>query len=259
MGNPKFRRIKQCIFCGNKANSGEHAWSAWAIGHIAFEGGLIGKIEDIRYYDRAQKNLKVRCVCVKCNTVWMRALEETVRPLITKMMDGRPVVLDIPQQWAIARWGILKAMVFEHMQRKVEAFYTPHDYQLIKSGDVLPHSCAVWLAMSEGGTPLFAGGGSLASTSDVLKLHGHITTVAYQMFVIQVITIRSDQVNYLIPFLDGDGRIWGDTVISIWPALSTALWPKTNAAISSDALPQFHCRFSSNPDCASSLFSTEMG
>ena len=155
---PHFRPIKRCIFCQQKAKSGEHGWSEWAVRDLAFQGGIIGAVDEIPYNDSAQKHLKVRCVCVPCNTIWMKRLEDAIRPTIGRMMFDAVMDLDIHQQWAITQWAIKTSMVFEHINRKTDIFYTAEERSLLRTtGDIPPHTAA-WIARADGDISFFTRG-----------------------------------------------------------------------------------------------------
>src|SRR6476659_2862273 len=84
---PKFRRVPMCIFCGDRrAKSQEHAWSNWAIQRFATDTNRIAdQIEGLPYFDRHQKSVKVRCVCVDCNKGWMKGVEDAVLTVVERM------------------------------------------------------------------------------------------------------------------------------------------------------------------------------
>ena len=127
MGKPHFRAVERCIFCENKADSGEHGWPRWTLTRLGFEGGVYGSVDGIPYADLHQRHVKVRCVCEDCNTGWMKGIEDAVIPTVGAMMLDEPRTLDNPQQWLIAQWVIKTAMVFEHINRTGSIFYADEE------------------------------------------------------------------------------------------------------------------------------------
>lgn len=241
---PHFRPIKRCIFCQQKAKSSEHGWSEWAIRDLAFQGGIIGAVDDIPYHDSAQKHLKVRCVCVPCNTIWMKRLEDAIRPTIGRMMFDAVMELDIHQQWAITQWAIKTSMVFEHINRQTDIFYTDEERSLLRTtGDIPPHTAA-WIARADGDISFFTRGSYGFAGDDIVRVDSHVTTIAYRRFVVQVITARVDQNidGSILVRLDGDHEMWKDTMTKVWPTQNVAVWPQA-MSIAHGALDSFHERF----------------
>jgi len=103
-----------------------------------FHRRIYGTFDDIVYHDPKQKHFRVKCVCENCNEVWMKNLEDTIIPTIGDMMVDKPMSLDIPQQWAIARWALKSAMVFEHINRTTEIFYTDSEREDLRLAGSLP-------------------------------------------------------------------------------------------------------------------------
>src|SRR5947209_1548316 len=151
------RPQKQCIFCNNPANSKEHFWSAWM-------HDLLPQLPDPRHdrktfeyhpseghqvrgpQDRSGgvQTIKLRVVCVSCNTGWMRLLDEAARPFLTPLITGSPVALDFEQMALVARWIALKCMVAEHAERDV--FVTPRsDRAAFRDAGTIPDYFRIYL------------------------------------------------------------------------------------------------------------------
>src|SRR6187401_2373527 len=107
MGLPKFRRTTRCAFCDNKANSKEHAWSDWTLGRLEKPDYVIaGAVDGQTHFDPNQKQLRVKCVCIPCNTGWMGKNEEAVLPVAGCLMRDLSMWLDQPQRETLARWAV---------------------------------------------------------------------------------------------------------------------------------------------------------
>src|SRR4051794_35520485 len=113
MGLPKFRPVRRCIFCSNKPNSREHAWPEWALKRLSVGHKIFGNLDGLAYHDPNQRQVRVRCVCVPCNTGWMKALEDAVIPPVSAMMFGVAVPLDLQLCATLAHWALKTSMVWE--------------------------------------------------------------------------------------------------------------------------------------------------
>src|SRR5579872_2842607 len=104
---------RQCIFCPKPVDSAEHLWSDWILEdlkpvepiHIKF-----GKSLDVQ---QDKPEIRIRCVCHKCNNGWMNDVEGENRPHMLAMMNDKPTVLSPPTQKLLTRWAIMKAMVLD--------------------------------------------------------------------------------------------------------------------------------------------------
>jgi hypothetical protein len=244
--NPKFKLVKRCIFCTNKADSKEHAWSEWALNRLVdipgMRNGIVGFVDGVPYHDPNQRHLRVRCVCKDCNTVWMKSLEDAVIPTIGQMMLDGPISLDIPQQWAITLWALKSAMVFEYIDPNRKVFYSDADRFALRKNQTLPALTAAWIARVDGIDSFYTRGDDVVSIATVAKLNGIITTIAYRRFVVQVINVRIHEHNGGPFVLDGNHARWGDVYVPIWPTKSLAQWPN-RYTIATGALDSFHTRY----------------
>jgi hypothetical protein len=117
-----------CIFGHKGQLSKEHFWSAWmeelfpkeaAPAHHEYFSARTKKtilVGQPRLTTRqgAAITKKLRVVCRDCNHGWMKALEEQARPILTPLIRGEPINLDLDQQRTLAEWITLKAMIAEH-------------------------------------------------------------------------------------------------------------------------------------------------
>lgn len=67
----------------------------------------------------AEANFTVDCVCHKCNTGWMRKLENKCLPFLQRMLVGVPTTLTERQTFLLRRWAIKTALAFECYQGNV--------------------------------------------------------------------------------------------------------------------------------------------
>jgi hypothetical protein len=246
VGNPKFRPVKQCIFCDGPADSREDAWAIWALKRLNFPAGMRGEIDGIKHDDPRQKHLRIRCVCIPCNTGWMKASEEAVIAIVGAMMLDEPVVLDAARQRAIALWAMKLAMVFEHVQREGPIFYTDTERRRLRLTGELPSHSRVWIARLLGDGTFYTRGDHFASTPDQLPINveGSVTTIAFRRFVAQVFTPRILRTEVPLMLVTGHSQ-WQHACLPVRPVgpdPQSITWPPPES-ISASALEDFHFRF----------------
>lgn len=228
MGQPKFKPVKTCIFCPNKADSREHAWSDWLLNRFG-KGNIViaGKIQGMDYYDPNQKQILVRCVCWKCNEGWMQQLEEAVIPIIEPLIFfGKQTRLDVLQQWTITQWAMKTAMVFEYCVRHRDPFYTRQECRALCDPitPTPPSFSYVWIGDHADDLRIYTKGNDMSSRSGE-DFKSYVTTFAFGRLVIQVITIRSDSNTDPYAFIDCNQRLWSDALLRIWPTNDVVSWP----------------------------------
>jgi hypothetical protein len=223
---PKFRPVQNCIFCGGKADSREHGWSDWAIRQFgAPSRGIAGQVDGMPFYDRRQRAVLIRCVCISCNTTWMKALEDSVIPTVGRMAERQATPLSVLQQVDIARWAVVKAMVWEYVTRQHDLFYSADDRGMVKRG-MLPPNTVVWLSGHVGQEKFFAVGSRASSLSpDAVQLDGYFTTFGYKHVVVQVMTVRPYDHPDPYSQIDCNQTLWKDAIITIWPTTEPKVWP----------------------------------
>ena len=131
----KIQFARKCIFCETRnANSREHFYSEWMhdLLPVGPEGKYSGETIDehpkTRAVSKHEKRTKpgelytkkIKVVCHECNNVWMSGIEDAVKPLLTPIIRGDPITLDLKDLELIARWATLKAIVSEHDNRHTE-------------------------------------------------------------------------------------------------------------------------------------------
>lgn len=112
------------MFCGATANlDREHLWPDWlnkyrddATGEqMTVIQSLRG--EEEKAWPIKTLNLRYRGVCENCNSGWMSEIESAAERLIGTMFSGRSIELTPADQLDLARWTVLKAIVFEARRR----------------------------------------------------------------------------------------------------------------------------------------------
>ena len=196
--------MKQCIFCGDKADSNEDLWPQWLI--RALKRTPDEKIpmsvrrhdeKDFRRWTKVSGALRVKLVCCKCNNGWMSDLEGEAKPILTPMMLGEQVTLSASQQHTVARWVTKCAMVFDSVDRG-EQFYDGldrHDFHQRSEPSV--NSTNIWLGKQIGPTGLVGytdhrtlRTGLSRRGSDVGSVKQYINTMVFGHLVMQIASIK---------------------------------------------------------------------
>jgi hypothetical protein len=238
--------IARCIFCPNKADSKEHAWSDWVLQRVIrpTHRGIYGQVGETEFANPTQKAIRVKCTCISCNTGWMKNLEDAALPLIGSMMQGLTIPIDVPQQWIITAWITLKAMVFEQYRPSGAPFYSEHDRYLLRTHLTMPPHTFVWIGRFGGDANLFTEGHDMSGTHGADGFKGYTMTVAHQYFIVQILTVRPPPGDNTAPVVTPNYGPWNDNTIQIWPARRTVEWPpRFNAASSPESLEQFVTRW----------------
>lgn len=56
------------------------------------------------------KSLRVKCVCVECNTGWMKRIQDAAKPIVVPLLQGDAIALTEAQQKILASWIAMAVM-----------------------------------------------------------------------------------------------------------------------------------------------------
>ncbi len=248
MGQPKFKPVKQCIFCPAKADSREHVWSDWLLNRLGKNRSVIvGKIQNRDYFDPEQKQIVVKCVCEGCNGGWMKRLEDSVIPILEPMIfDGKHTRLDPLQQWLLAQWAMKTAMVVEYCVRERDTFYTRADCLALSNltHPTLPSFSYVWIADHDGWENVYTKGTDASGRPGSADIQtAYVTTLSFGRVAMQTLTIRSGTNTDPYSDIECNQHLWSGLLRQIWPATSVVDWPPPNS-LKRDMLEMLHRRCS---------------
>src|SRR5580692_7619125 len=185
---------RQCIFCPNPVDTGEHLWSDWILEDLKPAQPIHIKIGKSVAVCQDNPEVRIRCVCHTCNNGWMNDIEGENKPHMLAMMNDRTTVLDPPAQKLLTRWAILKAMVLDGSspKRRSQPFYSVCERTGMKPPlRFLPVGTVTWIgrlsvnAFHAGLTDTFGKIGEIPKA-----FHGCVTTIIAGHLVIQVITMH---------------------------------------------------------------------
>jgi len=163
----KRKPITKCIFCSSANLTGEHIFSKWLHKYLgprpknkslSFSGREYpdGRKEPpiLRKMRGQMRDWKVYCVCGgdsrSCNNGWMRALENSARPLLIPLINGEEGFRISPKdQGAISAWAILKAIVGEYDSRLPTTVHHKQRKYIREHGSPPLHGWGVWIGRFE--------------------------------------------------------------------------------------------------------------
>ena len=159
---------RQCIFCGERAGSGEHAFpdwlnavfaqlewdqpdadvpSSWSRGGRDYRSGQAFHHEWTANQVATIRNKKL---CHDCNTGWMANLEGQSAPLLIPMILGNAHTLTQQEQLTAATWATKTVMVCETSMGSDEGLFPQEDRTLLMEQLRPPGHLRVFTAMVEG-------------------------------------------------------------------------------------------------------------
>jgi hypothetical protein len=112
---------RRCIFCGGKVKTDEHVWPDWLNRFIPSDTGYWTEsgwdtgsdVTPRRQYGTKKFTLTVSNLCYECNHGWMGDIERPASRLLKRIIVGRHQTLTRGEQEEIAKWAVLRALVFE--------------------------------------------------------------------------------------------------------------------------------------------------
>lgn len=163
MALPKVKenRTFKCIFCGSPEKlTREHIWADWLRKYLPRTGnrnyhwtrhgdGEINRGKIHRPGDAHSQRLQV--VCGKCNSGWMGALQEAVKPILTPLVQDTWGPLDQYSQEVLARWATMFTMVVEYADPKRAKVPQTHR-DLLRTGASLADGWYIWIGRHDPGT-----------------------------------------------------------------------------------------------------------
>ena len=130
-----------CIFCGDdsKRLTDEHVFGDWVSRFYraaALPGDFHGKAQifdeggNLKEFAAIPFQQVVKVPCEKCNTGWMRQLEDGVNSFVKPMLGGESIVLRPTRQKLLATWCVKTALVMDHLHPKARVVPDSHYREL---------------------------------------------------------------------------------------------------------------------------------
>ncbi len=118
-----------CVFCGsNGPLTEEHVFGDWLrkLGYTG-EGLREWSVDGVSVQQKGGPfSKKLKIVCTRCNTVWMKGMEDSAKPLLVEMFKSNRVELNEAAQRDLARWAFKTVVVSSHVDRQAGRIPTVH-------------------------------------------------------------------------------------------------------------------------------------
>jgi hypothetical protein len=224
-------RADRCIFCGSTEISEEHIFGRkWIaklfqvprkekLGHRHVR--ITGPIVDFdSWWQYKEADLAVYCVCRKCNSEWMNALDEQAQKIIAPMVRGRTTrITTYRDQLILARWITKLAFMFDYKQEKSSL---PREFaERFHKTRLPPDNAYIWVAASPPVPGRYHASGHTWTTEGRTDGDWYLLTARVNDLIVQ----------YLMPITPG-GKIapvrgrYGRAVRQVWPPTYKPLsWP----------------------------------
>jgi len=139
-----------CVFCGALKQNKEHVYPRWLRKVMGNYSGALTIVATDRgtktRRSEAPFDVTVKAVCPTCNNGWMRDLEEEARPLLTPMIRGDRLALDLARQRVVARWFAKTAMMMHEQAKATERLIPPVHFKSVYKAHQPAPGTSVWLA-----------------------------------------------------------------------------------------------------------------
>jgi hypothetical protein len=226
---------RSCIFCGARPTTREHVWPDWLRRRVANEETmqhtamleLGGEVTELFSYDDKPYKATANVVCAGCNNGWMSRTEEAAKPYLAGMVEERGRELHEGGQLVLARWALLKAIIFDHAApRQARSANSALLYPLCVGGGPPLTGCRIWMAAYGGELPGFTALTALAVGTDEDLYTGErnvwvrtfsVGPVVFQVFSTMTVALAGH---------DPGWQTLADPpqVLQIWPAEGSSRW-----------------------------------
>jgi hypothetical protein len=220
--------MRPCIFCGNPADSKEDLFPRWVLRRVDTRQPLYRQLGEDPPEITDDQEVRLPCVCKKCNNTWMSGMETTVKKFLGPMIDDFSLPLDRQNQQNLTEWAMKCAMCNDTVDPHPRFFTDPECHEF-KQNRTIPDQTLVFAARFTGRS-LDSNGVDftlIEPASGTLLVRGHIYTVMAGHVVLQVLSWHPDSPHQgkIIRFKAADGP-WGKLTIQVWPVeRKSVTWP----------------------------------
>ncbi len=107
----QFAAMKPCIFCHIPADSKEDLFPRWILKRVKTGVPLYRQIGEDPPIITDDQEVRLPCVCSKCNNTWMSRTETTVSRTLGPMIEDIAFTLDRQNQQTLTEWALKCAMI----------------------------------------------------------------------------------------------------------------------------------------------------
>ena len=97
--------MKPCIFCGNPDDSKEDLFPRWILKRVVTHQPLYRRMGDAPPEITEDQEVRVPCVCQRCNNTWMSGMETTVKKSLGQMIEDLSLPLGRQNRQNLAEWA----------------------------------------------------------------------------------------------------------------------------------------------------------
>jgi hypothetical protein len=249
---------RECIFCGERANSREDVWPCWMTRRFVAPGTMEQEHgPDLRMTSRRvdRPELVVKRVCEKCNNGWMSRLQAQGKPIIERLWDQAEVTLDLHDCKSLSQWATMTAMVLQTFDEPDRWVFDLYDRTLMWHEQKIPRFTGIWIANCAGHLETYSAARSMTGTAQDTQRQARASavTMAFGNLGIQVLKVVPEgDTRHLKEITVGQG--WGDwenIALQIWPLTGLPVdWPPPRGIRCEEELEIFAGRFRSQPEAA---------
>ena len=216
-----------CFFCANPPNSKEDLFPRWILKRVKTREPLSRRIGNAEADLTWDQEVRIPCVCMKCNNGWMSRMEVKRGPLIGNLLADISMPLDMGQQMSIAEWALKCAMVID-AGRVGERFFRPDESHEFKKSRAIPNGTGVWIGRFAGSSLSAINGGATLQDMDGKTLADfHVFTMLVGHLVMQVLSIHERPGHQIrtINLAAANSQDWSLLLRQIWPTIKKISWP----------------------------------
>lgn len=220
--------MELCIFCAKQADSKEDLFPRWILKRVVTRQPLYRQMGDTPPEITQDQEVRLPCVCQKCNNNWMSRMETTVKKFLGPMIEDLTVVLDRQNQRNLAEWAVKGAMISDTVDLRPR-FFTEAECCGFKQKRTIPDRTLVFAARFTGRS-LDSNGVDFTLTepeSGDLLVRAHVYNVMVSHVVLQVLSWHPqpshEEKHIRFKALDGP---WDQLTIQVWPIEKRSVrWP----------------------------------
>jgi len=248
---------RPCVFCGTKATLTNAHVLCQPIRAAFTDPSATGSFvyRQSRQADGSQAahshagswvDIKARAECARCNGGWTRELEESVSPIVPKLIRGEQMQLSITDQQALASWSVVTILLLQHTHnRSARLVIPPSDYSDVyeaKSPTALMKVFTAYLEPPGRGSEVEAPAEYLAEDrgmTDIARLldsdglpppldmRAYTATLRLGYWVAHLLRVGSPQ---FIERINPAGPALSPCLQPIWPSQGALTWPPRSLA-----------------------------
>jgi hypothetical protein len=220
--------MEPCIFCGNPADSKEDLFPRWILKRVQTREPLRRQIGDGPAIITEDQEVRLPCVCQRCNNTWMSRMETTSKKFMGPMIEDLSFPLDRQNQQNLSEWAVKCAMcndtVYAHPR-----FFSDAECHAFKLRRTIPERTMVFAGRFTGRS-LDSNGADFTlvePTNGEVFVRGHVYNVMVGHLALQVVSWHQQlQDDAQVIRLGVAAGPWDKLTIQVWPIQKNSVgWP----------------------------------